>query len=150
MNLSQLYFFPWLPELLAVGYWKSWSGLRAWDLKITCEDFSMNPRFLTPLALKPQIGLLGSPVSWILFGNEPELLRFVHRVKPGDSGLPNFPQINLNPGSSFWRPMPRRSPFEFLQVNWNGAGFYIFTVQELLEPDLLDLCQTLRADLLMK
>lgn len=76
----------------------------------------MNPRFLAPLALKPQTGLWGSPVSWILFGNEPELLRFVHTVKPGVSGLPTFPQISLNPGSSFWRPMPRRS-FEFLQVN---------------------------------
>lgn len=121
VNLSQLYFFPWLPGLLVVGCCNSWSGLRAWGLKITCEDFSMNPRFLAPLALKPQTGLLG---SWILFGNELELPRFfVLTVKPADSGLPTFPPDKLNPGSPFWRPMPRWSPFwiSASELKWSWA-----------------------------
>lgn len=124
VNLSQLYFFPQLPGLLVVGCCNSWSGLRAWGLKITCEDFSMNPRFLAPLTLKPQTGLLGSAGSWILSGNELQLPRFfVHTAKPADSGLPAFPQIKLNPGSQFWRPMPRRSPFwaSASELKWSWA-----------------------------
>lgn len=71
----------------------------------------MNPGFLAPLTLKPQTGLLGSPGFRILFRSELELPRlFVHTIKPGDSGLPTFPQISLNPGSPLRRPMTKRSP----------------------------------------